>query len=107
MSNYPPYVSLELNKDDAEWLSKLIAAHQLESEYSFAELCRMPSSDPRSNMRAILTMAAAHEQDMSENLLDRIVSQQPDIQKAIKKHQTSSRKILDAKNTSNRSKHEG
>lgn len=97
MSNNPPYVSLELDKHDAEWLSKLIAAHQIESEDSFVELCGMSSSDPRARMRATLTMIAAGEQSMSENLLDRMVSQQPDMQETIDKHQASGRKILDAR----------
>lgn len=78
-SNNPPYVVLELDKIEAEWLYKALFRNKAEMQEGFKDVCSMPSSDPRARMRSTLTLMLSAEMAISEGTMDRMEGQQPDL----------------------------
>ena len=78
-SNKAPYVSLELDEDETKWLHGLLSRAHAAANSAFRDVCQMPSSDPRSNFRAMLQMAANVDQITSEQLAGRIQRQAGDL----------------------------
>ncbi len=70
--NNEPYLTLELDEIEAKWLAKTMAHRKSESDYNFYDLSSMPSSDPRANMRSLLSMAVLGEQVMSEKFCNKM-----------------------------------
>jgi hypothetical protein len=85
VSNKLPYVVLELDEVDAHWLLEKLYGAEVDNDAAFKEFCSMPSSDPRSTMRAAMTFRLANEAGMFEGMRERFIKQQPDLQKVIDK----------------------
>lgn len=79
MDNKPPFVSLELDSTEAEWLVKLLDIARDTSEKRFNEIASISSSDPRARNRATLIMDAGFDNSISENLIERITNQLPSV----------------------------
>jgi hypothetical protein len=79
VSNNPPYISLELSKDEAEWLYEKLYGQKLDFKDKFDEICSMSSSNPLAKMRSALTMKLAVELENFDTVVSRFTDQQPDL----------------------------
>lgn len=68
--NNPPFAVLELNQVEHDYLTKLMDRAHGQAEELFKDVCGMPSSDPRAVFRASLSMAAALDMTMTENIAE-------------------------------------
>tara|TARA_R110000851_G_C12684240_1_gene524202 strand:+ start:63 stop:407 length:345 start_codon:yes stop_codon:yes gene_type:complete len=76
-SNNPPYVTLDLDENDAVMLQRLLLRDRAVVGMDFREVCEMSSSDPRSHMRSSVSMVLAGDMDWDEEMSRNITSQQP------------------------------
>jgi len=75
MSNNPPFAVLELDEEEAKFLTKWLLISKAETEHDFKDACSMSSSDPRATHRASLVMMLGAEEAMAEDLGERLCSQ--------------------------------
>jgi hypothetical protein len=74
-TNTPPYAILELDEEEALWLTHLLAKALESADTSTREIAGMSSSDPRSRYRTLLAHAAMIDQVTSEQLGERLSGQ--------------------------------
>ncbi len=78
-TNGQPFITLELDEQDATWLASALKQHEHLNEIAMKEIASMSGSDPRSSARSTLLMACATELSASDTMLDRMLEQQPGI----------------------------
>lgn len=78
--NKPPYVLLELNKEEAEFIYKQLQLQAISTQADFETVAAMSSADPRAQLRASASMRLACDLESHDAIADRFKTQQPELQ---------------------------